>query len=131
MSNISLSKFVKTLALALALAALAACGGRNEIKGGTAEVVNVPSQYDLVLAADKDGQFDLDGATLAPEDVRGHIRYLNEVNKPVRTVLLKAGEKQKIRNQHIAELAGMARDLKIEAYVQDDDGKLKVIKVVE
>jgi len=125
--------FVKTariLAIGLLIALMAACGS-NAVKDGTAEAVGVPSSYDLSVKADKDGQFDFDGATLTAEDLRGHIRYLSEVGKPVHAILLTPGEKEKVKNTHVASLAGICRDLKITAYVQDNDGKYKVIKVVE
>jgi len=118
--------------LALLLAALAACGGHNEIKSGTSDASAAPAQYDLNFRADKDGQFDLEGATLTAEDLRSHIRYRNEPgNVPVHTILLRPGEKEKIKNTHVAALAGIARDLKVVAYVDDNDGHLKVIQVVE
>lgn len=122
---------LKIALLALLLGALAACGGRDEIKKGTSDAAAAPAQYDLVLRADKDGQFDFDGATLTAEDLRGHIRYLAEAGRPARTLLLKRGEKEKIKNTHIAALAGIARDLKVTAYVEDNDGHLKIIQVVE
>jgi hypothetical protein len=121
---------LKAAALLLLGAVLAACGGRNAIKNGTSEAGAVPGQYDLVLRADKDGNFDLEGATLNIEDLRSHIRYRNEPgNAPVRTILLRPGEKQKIQSQHIVALAGIARDLKIVAYVDDGEGHLKKIVV--
>ena len=119
--------------LALLLGVLAACGGHDEIKQGTSDAgATVPAQYDLVVRADKDGNFDLEGATLTAEDLRSHIRYRNEPgNVPVRNLLLETGEKEKIKNTHVAALAGIARDLKITAYVKDNDGHLKIIQVVE
>jgi hypothetical protein len=126
--------FVKTariLAIGVLIALLAACGGRDAIKNGTTEAGDVPASYDLSVKADKDGQFDFDGATLTVEDLRGHIRYLSEVGKPVHSILLSPGEKEKVKNIHVAALASICRDLKITAYVQDNDGKYKVIKVVE
>jgi len=123
--------FTRMLAIGLAIGLLAACG-RDEIKSGaTAEATGAPTSYDLTVAADKDGQFDFDGATLTAEDLRGHIRYLAEVGKPVHAMLLKPGEKEKVKNTHIAALASICRDLKISAYVEDNDGRLKVIQVVE
>jgi hypothetical protein len=124
-------KTVRILAIALLIALMSACGGRDAIKNGTTEAADVPSSYDLTVKADKDGQFDFDGATLTAEDLRGHIRYLSEVGKPVHAILLSPGEKEKVKNTHVAALAGICRDLKITAYVQDNDGKFKVIKVVE
>jgi hypothetical protein len=123
---------LRTAILALLVAVLAACGGKDEIKHGTTDVTSVPSQFDLTIRADKDGQFDLEGATLTAEDLRSHIRYRNEPgNVPVHTLLLKRGEKEKIANTHVAVLASIARDLKITAYVEDNDGRLKIIQVVE
>jgi hypothetical protein len=130
MQFFSLSKTLRIAAIALLIAVLAACG-RNDIKNGTVDADNVPATYDLSVKADKDGQFDFDGATLTAEDLRGHIRYLNETGKPVHAILLTRGEKEKIKNTHVAALASISRDLKITAYVTDNDGKTKVIKIVE
>ena len=132
MYKVYFSRMFRIAALALLLGALAACGGKDEIKQGTSDAAAAPAQYDLTVRADKDGQFDLEGATLTAEDLRSHIRYRNEPgNQPVHTVLLETGEKEKIKNTHVAALAGIARDLKIVAYVKDNDGHLKVIQVVE
>ena len=124
----------RLLMLALLGAALAACGGRDEIKKHTSDiaVANAPTTFDLTVAADKDNQFDLDGATLTGEDLRGHLRYRNEPgHQPVHTILLTRGEKEKIKNDHVAALASIARDLKLEAYVRDNDGHLKMIQIVD
>ncbi len=122
-------RMLQIAVIALLIGALAACGGRDEIKKGTADTADAPAAYDLTISAEKDGQFDFDGATLAAEDLRGHIRYLNESGHPVHTIMLKSGEKEKIKNTHVGVLAGISRDLHITAYVQDNDGHLKVIKV--
>lgn len=130
MHNPSRFGILRVALLALLVGVLAACGGRDAIKSGTSETGTAPGQYDLTLRADKDGQFDLEGATLTIEDLRSHIRYRNEPgNAPVRTILLRPGEKQKIQNNHIVALAGIARDLKITAYVDDGEGHLKQIVV--
>ena len=131
MRKFHFSRTLRIAVVALLISLLAACGGRDEIKKGTSDVVDVPASYDLTVAADKDGQFDFDGATLAAEDLRGHIRYLNESGHPVHTILLKRGEKEKIKNTHVAALAGIARDLHVTAYVKDNDEHLKIIQVVE
>lgn len=126
------SRTLKVTLLALLLGALGGClFGRDDTKKGTSEATNAPATYDLTVAADKDGQFDFDGATIDRETLRGHIRYLNESGRPVHTILLKPGEKEKVKNTHIGELAGIARDLKVAAYVKDNDGHLKLINVVE
>ena len=118
------------LAAGALLAILAACSS-NAVKdnGAAAAPVKGLAQYDLVVLSDKDGQFDFEGATLNAEDLRSHIRFRNETNQPVHTLLLKRSEKQKITNDHVAGIAGVARDLKVEAYVEDNDGKLKVVAI--
>ena len=123
-------RMLQVAMIALLIGLLAACGGRDDLKKNATDVTSdAPASYDLTVAADKDGQFDFDGASLAAEDLRGHIRYLNESGHPVHTLLLKRGEKEKIKNTHVGVLAGIARDMKITAYVQDNDGHLKVIKI--
>jgi hypothetical protein len=130
MQTIRWNKFLKLALLALLLAALAACG-RDNIKENTSEPTVSPAQYDLTVLADKDGQFELEGATVDVQTLRDHIRYRNENGQPVRTILLKRGEKQKVTNQQVAGLAGIARDLKAEAYVLDNDDRLKVIQIAD
>jgi hypothetical protein len=49
----------------------------------------------------------------------------------VHSILLTTGEKQKIKNEHVAALASICRDLKITGYVRDNDGHLKVIQIVK
>jgi len=131
MRKVTFLNISRILLLGLLALVLAACGGRDELKKGTTEVTSVPTQYDLTVLADKDGQFDFDGATLTAEDLRGHIRYLDESGRTVKTIMLKRGEKEKIKNTHVAAMAGMSRDLKITCYIEDNDGRLKVIQVVE
>ena len=130
MQTIRWNQFLKLALLALLLAALAACG-RDNIKENTSEPTVSPTQYDLTVLCDKDGQFELEGATVDVQTLRDHIRYRNENGQPVRTILLKRGEKQKVTNQQVAGLAGIARDLKAEAYVLDNDDRLKVIQIAD
>lgn len=121
------------LAIVAMVALLAACGGRDALKTGTSDIpaANAPAKFDLTVAADKNGQFEFEGATLTREDLAGHIRYLSETGKPAHTILLIRGEKQKITNAHVAALAGICRDLKVNGYVRDNDGHLKVIQIVQ
>lgn len=131
MQTIRLHKGLKLALLVLLLAVLAACG-RDKIKEGTTADPSVsPTQYDLTVRADKDGQFDLEGATVDTQTLRDHIRYRNEAGQPVRTILLKRGEKEKVTNAQVAGLAGIARDLKVEAYVLDNDERLKLIQIAD
>ena len=133
MHKSSIIRGVQALIIALLLALLAACGGRDAINKGTADVAtaNSPTSFDLTVAADADNQFEYQGATLTREDLAGHIRYLAETGKPVHSILLTTGEKQKIKNEHVAALASICRDLKISGYVRDNDGHLKVIQIVK
>ena len=133
MRTYPVSSIARTFAVAVLVASLAACGGRDEIKQGTTEVnAAAPTQYDLTLRADKDGQFDFDGATLTAEDLRSHIRFRNEPgHQPVKTILLKPGEKENIKNVHVATIASICRDMKITGYVEDNDHHLKIIQVVD
>jgi hypothetical protein len=133
MHKSSIIRGVQALIIALLLALLAACGGRDAINKGTADVAtaNSPTSFDLTVAADADNQFEYQGATLTREDLAGHIRYLAETGKPVHSILLTTGEKQKIKNEHVAALASICRDLKITGYVRDNDGHLKVIQIVK
>ena len=130
MQTIRWNQFLKVALLALLLAALAACA-RDNIKENTSEPTVSPTQYDLTVLCDKDGQFELEGATVDVQTLRDHIRYRNENGQPVRTILLKRGEKQKVTNPQVAGLAGIARDLKAEAYVLDNDDRLKVIQIAD
>ncbi len=120
------TRMIHCAALIAACLLLGACGSRD-IKSSTSTVASVPSDFDMVLRADKDGQFDFDGATLAPEDLRGHLRYRIEVQKPVHRLLLKNSDKVKIKKNHIVSLASIAHDLNIEAFI--DDGAIKAIKM--
>lgn len=107
------------LALISALA-LAACGGRARPDAVAAP--NIPASFDVTLIADKDGQYDLDGATLPEEDVKGHLRYLRDQNKPAQSVFLKRVGKQKMTERHIQGLARIGLELKVRTYLQEKEG---------
>jgi len=120
---------LRTLALGACLA-LAACGGNKATRPGTT-VVPMP-KADVVVLADKDGQFDLDGATLSPEDFRSALRYMQEQNKTPKIVLLKRGEKQKVTDRHLAELARTGMELHLRTYVQEnEDGEVTEVQAAE
>ena len=130
MQKVHFSLSLKWLLPLLVAAALAACGGSSELKRHSSDAVAPPS-YDISLLADKDGQFEFDGATIDKETVRGHVRYLNETGRQVHSIFLKRGEKEKVTNAHILALSSIARDLKLDVYVQDNDGKLSVVKIID
>ena len=97
------NRILPGLLFLLAALALSACGGRARPDHVAAP--DIPQSFDVTLVADKDGQFDLDGATLSEEDVKGALRYRRDQNNAAQTVLLKRGEKQKVTGRHITGLA--------------------------
>lgn len=120
MRSFSIGSSCKLIALALAALLLVACHrGRN--KPDTVPDANIPAGFDLTLIADKDTQFDLDGAPLTTEDLRSALRYRQEESLPMATILLKRGEKEKIKNEHIVALARIAYQMKFRAFVEEKD----------
>ena len=129
MRHLSGRRIVTWAALALFAFALAACGSRVN-KELIAQGSNVPPSFDVVLIADKDNQFDYDptggsnGAPLTEEDLRSALRYRKEQNLPCATVIVKRGEKERIKNEHIVSLARVAYQLKMRAFMQAKDGTI-------
>jgi hypothetical protein len=111
-----------TALLALAFV-VAACGGRVN-KDLVTQAANIPSSFDVTLIADKDNQFDYDGAPLTEEDLRSALRYRKEQNLACATVIVKRGEKERIKNEHIIALARVAYQLKMRAFMQAKDGTI-------
>jgi hypothetical protein len=99
---------------------LAACGGRT--KGDVIQAANVPTSFDVTLIAEKDTTFDYDGAPLTEEDLKSALRYRKDQNLPIATVLLKRGEKQKIKNDYIVALARVAYQMNVRAFIQEQTG---------
>ncbi|MFI4970835.1 MAG: hypothetical protein ACHP7D_11570 [Lysobacterales bacterium] len=106
---------------------LAACGHRGT-KPDALQNANVPAGFDVTLVADKDSQFDYDGAPLTEEDLKSALRYRQEGSLPMSTVLLKRGEKQKVKNEHLIALARLAYQMKFKAYVQEKDGSVSELR---
>ena len=102
---------------------VAACGGRVN-KDLVTQAANIPSSFDVTLIADKDNQFDYDGAPLTEEDLRSALRYRKEQNLSCATVIVKRGEKERIKNEHIIALARVAYQLKMRAFMQAKDGTI-------
>ena len=117
-------RFLRTAAFALfallACALLSACAG--SARPDTMAAPDVPARFDMTVLADKDGQFDLDGATLDGESLRGHLNYRKEQGQGVATLLLKRGEKQEVTDRHIAEIYKVHAALGIRTFVQEKDG---------
>ena len=129
MRHLSGRRIVTWAALALVAFALAACGGRVN-KELLAQASNIPASFDVTLIVDKDNQFDYDpnggtnGAPLTEEDLRSALRYRKEQNLPCATVIVKRGEKERIKNEHIVSLARVAYQLKMRAFMQAKDGTI-------
>ena len=127
MRNVSNLRSLSAALVFVAAALLSACGGRA-VKGSLAQPAVVPAGFDVTIIADKDNQFDLDGAPLTEEDLRSALRYRKDQNLPVASVLMKRGEKEKIKNEHIIALARIAYQLNIKAYIQDKSGEISEIR---
>ena len=129
MRHLSGRRIVTRAALALFALALAACGGRVN-KELLVQASNIPPSFDVTLIADKDNQIDYDpsggtnGAPLTEEDLRSALRYRKEQNLPCETIIVKRGEKERIKNEHIVSLARVAFQLKMRAFMQAKDGTI-------
>lgn len=110
----------RLLLIAFALALTSACAGGRLTEKNMAPVV-APASYDVVLTAAKEGQFDYADSPLTPADLRAALNYRKEQNLPMKTVLLKRGEKARIKDTHIVALARIAVALGFTAYIQDKD----------
>jgi len=107
---------------------LAGCYGR--VRSGGETVTNVPHQYDMTLEAAKDGQFILDGATLSPDDLGGHFRYLKDQKQLPKTVLLKDGPDSDVKNPHLEYFASLQLSFGFTGYVEHK-GKLQLMSAVQ
>lgn len=110
----------RLFAMACVLALVSACAGGRLTEKNMAPVV-VPATYDVILTAAKEGQFDYLEAPLTPADLRAALNYRKEQNLPMKTVLLKRGEKARIKDTHIVALAKIAVALGFTAYIQEKD----------
>jgi len=109
---------------------LAACAGSS--RPDTVSAPDVPSTFDMTVRAEKDGQFDLDGATLDGETLKGALNYRKEQGTGVNTLLLTRGEKTKVSDRHIAEIARIHLELKLRTFVQQKaGGEIAEIKSAE
>src|SRR5690348_5016927 len=108
--------------------ALSGCYGR--VRSGGETTVNVPAHYDMVLEAAKDGQFILDGATLSPDDLAGHFRYLSDQKQLPKSVLLKDGPDVNIKNAQLENFASLQLSFHFTGYVEHK-GKLQVLSAAQ
>jgi hypothetical protein len=128
MSNPSNGRTLWLAAMTAAAILLSACGGRGVSKDMVVQAANIPQNFDVTLIADKDNQFDYEGAPLTEEDLRSALRYRKEQNLPVATVLVKRGEKERIKNEHIVSLARVAFQLNVRAFMQAKDGTISELR---
>lgn len=130
MRSLSIGTSFKCVALALALSMLAACGGRGNAKHDIARAANIPASFDVTILADKDSQFDYDGAPLTAQDLQSAFRYRQEESLPMSSVLLKRGEKQKVKAEHETALARIANQMKFKAFVEEKNGEISELQAV-
>lgn len=127
MRSISTGLLVKFFALAVAAVLLVACG-RGRTKVDIVQSANIPAGFDVTIIADKDSQFDFDGAPLTAEDLKSAFRYRQEQSLPMSTVLLERGEKEKVKKEHLIALARIAYQMKIKAYVKEKNGEISELQ---
>jgi hypothetical protein len=118
---------VRFIAPALLAVLLAACGGRAAKPDDVVQSAEIPSSFDVTVLADKDNQFDLEGAPLTSEDLKSAFRYRQEERLPMATVILKRGEKQKVKNEHVIAFARIAYEMKFKAFVEEKDGTISQV----
>ena len=73
----------------------------------------------MTLIAEKDGQFDFQDVPLTAQDLRAALNYRKEQGLPMKTLLLKRGEKNRIKDSHIVALARIAVALEFTAYLEE------------
>ncbi len=97
---------------------LAACGG-GKARPDVANATDVPMSFDVVVYAQKDGQFDYNEAPLTYQDLRSALNYRKEVGEPMATLLLKRSEKQSVKDAHVVAVARISVDLGFRAWVEE------------
>lgn len=127
MRSFPMGPTLKLVALACTAVLLAACFGSGRSKPDPVQAADIPSSFDVTLIADKDNQFDFDGAPLTEEDLKSALRYRQEESLPMATVLIKRGEKEKIKNTHIVSLARVAYQMHFKAYMLEKNGQISQI----
>lgn len=127
MRSFSIGSTLRFGALLLLAGFLAACGGGGA-RPDKVQEANVPSSFDVTLLAEKDTQFDFEGAPLTVEDLKSAFRYRLEQKLPMGTVILKRGEKEKVKTEHILALARIGYEMKFQLFVLEKDGEISEIR---
>jgi hypothetical protein len=112
MRRFTLATLLKAAFLAAPVLLLGACH-RGVDKKDIVRAENIPASFDVTL--------------LTAEDLKSALRYRQEQSLPMATVLLKRGEKQKVKKEHVVALARIAYQMKFRAF-WDDDGEIAEIK---
>ena len=105
---------------------LGACARGTKTEASLAPV-NLPASFDVTLIAAKEGQFDFMDVPLAPQDLRAALNYRKEQSLPMATVLLKRGEKERIKDAHIVALARISVAIGFTAYIEEE-GEINEIR---
>ena len=127
MRSFSIGSTLRFGALLVFAGFLAACGGGGA-RPDKVQEANIPSSFDVTLLAEKDTQFDFEGAPLTVEDLKSAFRYRLEQKLPMGTVILKRSEKEKIKKEHILALARISYEMKFNLYVLEKDGEISEIQ---
>ncbi|MBO9662626.1 hypothetical protein [Dokdonella sp.] len=128
-SVLGAAKLAVLLAVAVAMSACSWFGGGSKSSGVVKQAENIPAGFDVTLVAAKDNQFDLNDVPLTPQDLESAFRHRTQEEKlPLTTVLLKRGEKQKVKKEHEATLVRIARQMNFKAYVQESDGVISELQ---
>ena len=126
MSQVARFRPLHLLTLLVLVLLVSACGRGTRADAARA-AANAPTAFDVTLIAEKDEQFDFQGVPLTAQDLRAALNYRKEQSLPMSTVLLKRGEKARIKNTHIVALARIAVSLGFTAYI-DDEGTINEIQ---
>ena len=110
---------LRLLALVFLAVFLAACSSRGTRSDAVRASANAPSSFDVTLTAEKDDQFDYQNVPLTAQDLRAALNYRKEQGLPMKTVLLKRGEKNRIKDSHIVALARIAVALGFTSYIEN------------
>lgn len=116
---------LRLLALFIIAVVLAACAHHTRSDAVPASDTAAMS-FDVTLVAEKDDQFDFQHVPLSAEDLRAALNYRKEQGQPMQTVLLKRGEKNRIKDSHIVGLARIAVALGFTAFI-DNKGEIQKI----
>lgn len=118
MWQLAIPRPLRLLALVVLAVVVGACSRDSRSDTARTPVVT-PASYDVTLIAEKDGQFDFQDVPLTAQDLRAALNYRKEQGLPMKTLLLKRGEKNRIKDSHIVALARIAVALEFTAYLEE------------